>query len=165
MKNGSMVLNLSTCYRLVMFLRIFLVWWIALTAGVAFAGLLLVTPEEMQQSNAADSGLRPRGVSVKDAPLIDLVMPKLPGEVSSPTRIELRFIPTAPSTIKPETFRALYGTFGIDITSRIVGVTRVTAQGIEVQEANLPKGKHRIQLLLEDSEGRVGSRWMEFQVN
>ena len=85
--------------------------------------------------------------------------------MTSPTPIELRFIPAGSSTIKPESFRALYGTFGIDITSRIMGVAKVTAAGIQVNEANLPKGRHRIQLLLEDSEGRVGSRWMEFQVN
>lgn len=132
---------------------------------MAWAGPLLVSPEEMQRSNDADSGLRPRAVGVKDAPVIDLLSPRLPGELTSPTRIELRFVATHPSTIKPETFKALYGTFGIDITSRILGVTQITATGIQVNEAHLPRGKHRIQLLLEDSEGRVGSRWMEFQIN
>ena len=131
----------------------------------AKAESFLITPEEMDQSNAADSGLRPRAVHVKDAPVIDLVSPKLPGDVASPTAIELRFVPTPPSTIRPETFKALYGTFGRDITSRITGSTQVTPTGIRVNEANLPKGKHRIQLLLEDSQGRVGSRLMEFQVN
>lgn len=131
----------------------------------ALAGPLLVTPDEMNQSNAADSGLRPRVVQIKDAPVIDLVSPKLPGDVASPTSIELRFVPTPPATIRPETFKALYGTFGIDITTRITGSTQVTPSGIRVNEANLPKGKHRIQLMLEDSQGRVGSRLMEFQVN
>lgn len=143
---------------------IVLAWWGAVFVS-AWAGPWLITPEEMQQSNAADSGMRAKAVPVKDAPIIDLLTPKLPGEVASPTPIELRFTPAGTSTIKPESFRALYGTFGIDITSRIVGVAQVTAAGIQVKEANLPKGKHRIQLLLEDSEGRVGSRWMEFQVN
>lgn len=143
---------------------IVLAWWGAVFAS-AWAGPWLITPEEMQRSNAADSGMRAKAVPVKDAPIIDLLTPKLPGEVASPTPIELRFTPAGTSTIKPESFRALYGTFGIDITSRIVGVAQVTAAGIQVKEANLPKGKHRIQLLLEDSEGRVGSRWMEFQVN
>ena len=132
---------------------------------IVTAEQLLVTPEEMNQSNSADLGLRPRGVQMVGAPVIDLVLPKLPGEVGSPTSIELRFIPTLPSTIRPETFKALYGTFGLDITSRITGSTKVSASGISVEKANLPKGKHRIQLLLEDSEGRVGSRWMEFEVN
>ncbi|MEY4644898.1 MAG: hypothetical protein RLZZ596_1729 [Pseudomonadota bacterium] len=119
----------------------------------------------MQKSNAADTGLRPRVVLIKDAPVIELVTPKLSGEVNSPTAIELKFTPTAPSTIKPESFKALYGTFQIDITPRILGVAKVTTAGILVKEANLPKGKHRIQLLLQDSEGRTGSQWMEFRVN
>jgi hypothetical protein len=41
----------------------------------------------------------------------------------------------------------------------------VTASGIKVTEARLPKGKHRIQLSIEDTNGRVGSRWIEFEVN
>lgn len=124
-----------------------------------------ITLEEMQQSNAADTGIRPRSAVVKDAPIIELVLPKLPGEVSSPTPIELRFISTPPGSIRAETFKALYGTFGIDITARITGTTQVTASGVRVTEARLPKGKHRIQLSIEDTNGRVGSRWMEFEVN
>lgn len=133
--------------------------------NLSFAGSPLITEEEMQKSNAADTGLRPRVVLIKDAPVIELVTPKLSEEVNSPTAIELKFTPTAPSTIKPESFKALYGTFQIDITPRILGVAKVTTAGILVKEANLPKGKHRIQLLLQDSEGRTGSQWMEFRVN
>jgi hypothetical protein len=128
------------------------------------ANSFLVSAEEMNLSNAADTGLRPKSVPAVDAPIIELVSPKLPGEVTSPTIIELRFIPVTPSTIRPETFKALYGALKVDITSRILGVTEVTPSGILVKEAKLPKGKHRIQLLLEDSLGRVGSRWMEFEV-
>jgi hypothetical protein len=125
----------------------------------------IVTPQEMSESNLADSGLRPRSAPVKDAPVIELVTPKLPGELASPLQIELKFNSTLPSTIRPEAFKALYGTFQIDITSRILGVTNITPSGIQVKEANLPKGNHRILLMLEDTEGRVGSRWMEFRVN
>ncbi len=114
----------------------------------ALADTLLVTPEEMRQSNEADTGIRPKSVPALDSPTI-----------------ELRFIAVTPGTIKPESFKALYGTFKVDITERILGVTQVTPSGISVKEAKLPKGKHRIQLLLEDSLGRVGIRWMEFEVN
>lgn len=131
----------------------------------ALADTLLVTPEEMRQSNEADTGIRPKSVPALDSPTIELVLPRLPGEVTSPTPIELRFIAVTPGTIKPESFKALYGTFKVDITERILGVTQVTPSGISVKEAKLPKGKHRIQLLLEDSLGRVGIRWMEFEVN
>ena len=131
----------------------------------AMADPFLVTPEEVSQSSEADTGIRPKSVPVLDVPIIELVLPKLPGEVTSPTPIELRFIPVTPGTIKPESFKALYGALKVDITSRILGVTQVTPTGISVKEAKLPKGKHRIQLLLEDSLGRVGSRWMEFEIN
>ena len=134
-------------------------------AHAASAGPFLVTPEEMNASNQADTGLRPRATPSKDAPVIELLSPKITAELASPTPIELRFVSTPPSTIKPDTFKALYGTFQIDITSRILGVTQVTPLGIHVKEANLPKGNHRIQLMLQDSEGRIGSRWVEFKIN
>jgi hypothetical protein len=140
--------------------------WMLATGLCVAAGVspLLVTPQEMQQSNEADSGLRSRAVTVKDAPAIDLIAPKLPGDVPSPTPIEVQFTSNPPSKVKPETFRALYGTFQIDITSRILGAAQVSASGIKVEEARLPKGKHRLQLMLEDTEGRVASRWVEFEV-
>jgi hypothetical protein len=132
--------------------------------GPATATTWLVTPQEMQRSNEADNGLRSRAVPIKDAPTIDLVKPKLPGDVPSPTPIELQFTANAPSKVKPETFRALYGSFQIDITSRILGATQVSASGLRVEEARLPNGKHRIQLMIEDTEGRTASRWIEFEV-
>ena len=143
-------------------IRLLLAGCISVTS--AHATSWLVTAEEMSQSNLADPGMRPRSAAIKDAPLIELVTPKLPGDVASPTPIELKFTSTPPSTIKPDTFKALYGTFQIDITSRILGFTQVTSSGIQIKEANLPKGKHRIQLQLQDSEGRMGSRWMEFEI-
>ena len=146
-------------------LRILFVLFICYTVFLNSYSAQLISTEEMNASNSADLGIRPKAIQAKDAPIIELVTPKLPGGVVSPTPIELKFTPTPPSKIKPESFKALYGTFQIDITSRILGVALVSPSGIQVKEASLPKGKHRIQLLLEDSEGRVGSRWMEFEVD
>jgi hypothetical protein len=103
-------------------------------------------------------------VPVKDAPLIELSAPKLSAPVSSPTPIELRFQPTPPSTVKPDTFKVLYGSFEIDITKRILNVAKVTEGGVSVQEASLPKGKHKLLMVVEDSAGRKGNKVIEFEV-
>lgn len=124
---------------------------------------LLVSVEEMNASNNA-SGLTPKSIPPKDAPVIELSAPKLSAPVSSPTPIELKFQPTPPSVVKPETFKVLYGSFEIDITKRILNVAKVTESGVLVQEANLPKGKHKLLLVVEDTAGRRGNRSIDFEV-
>ena len=124
---------------------------------------LLISIEEMNASNNASS-LNPRSIPPKDAPVIELSAPKLSSLVSSPTPIELKFQPTPPSVVKPETFKVLYGSFEIDITKRILNVAKVTESGVLVQEANLPKGKHKLLMVVEDTAGRRGNRSIDFEV-
>ena len=130
----------------------------------AFAGQLLVSVEEMNASNNAKPPFTAKSVAPKDAPLIELFSPKLPAPVSSPTPIELKFQSTPPSSVKPETFKVLYGSFEIDITKRILNVAKVTESGVSVQEANLPKGKHKLLMVVEDTAGRRGNRSIDFEI-
>jgi hypothetical protein len=44
-------------------------------------------------------------------------------------------------------------------------VAKVTDSGILVQEAALPRGKHKLLMQIEDNAGRVGTRQVEFEVN
>ena len=82
----------------------------------------------------------------------------------SPTPIELKFQSTPPSTVKPETFKVLYGSLEIDITKRILNLAKVSEAGVFVQEASLPKGKHKLIMVVEDTAGRRGNRSLEFEV-
>ena len=138
-----------------------LVYWLSATA---FAGQLLVSVDEMNASNNAKPPFTAKSVAPKDAPLIELSAPNLSAPVSSPTVIEVKFQPTAPSAVKPESFRVLYGSFEIDITKRILSLTKVTETGVFVQEASLPKGKHKLLMVVEDTSGRKGNRVIEFVV-
>ena len=130
----------------------------------AFAGQLLVSVEEMNVSNNAKPPYSAKSVAPKDAPLIELSAPKLSAPVSSPTPIELKFQTTPPSTVKTETFKVLYGSFEIDITKRILNVAKVSETGVNVQEASLPKGKHKLLMVVEDTSGRRGNKTIEFEV-
>ncbi len=131
----------------------------------ALAGPFLVTAEEMLASNNAPPQFTSKSLPVKDAPIIELTTPKLSTPVSSPTSIELRFQPKPPSIVKPESFRVLYGAFGLDITKRLLSVANVSELGVFVQEASLPKGRHKLTMVVEDSAGRKGNRTVEFDVN
>ena len=124
----------------------------------------LVSEEEVVKSNANKTFFYPKSVTSPDAPKIELISPKLDSAISSPTQIELKFLPKTPATTKPETFRILYGTFQIDITERLLKVATVTPEGINVPEAKLPNGRHKLVLNVQDSDGRVGSRLIEFEI-
>ena len=118
----------------------------------------------MQASNDAPVQISPKSSFVEDAPVIEVLTPKLPASISSPTHIDLKFQAVAPSKVKPESFKALYGTFQIDITKKLLSVAKVTETGVKVQEATLPKGMHKILLTIEDTSGRVGNHTIEFEV-
>ena len=141
-----------------------LTFFVSVLTCTAFAGQLLVSVDEMNASNNAKPPFTAKSVVLKDAPLIELSAPKLSAPVSSPTAIEVKFQPTAPSAVKPETFKVLYGSFEIDITKRILNVAKVTETGVFVQEANLPKGKHKLLMVVEDNAGRRGNRSIDFEV-
>jgi hypothetical protein len=126
--------------------------------------VVLVTDEEARASRAAPPMLVPRAAPVKDAPVIEIVKPALQAVIASPTAIEVRFKATHPAAIKPDTFKVLYGAFQIDVTKRLTATAPITAQGIAVKEATLPSGRHRLNLSIEDSAGRVGSRQVDFEI-
>ena len=137
---------------------------LCLCTGLYAQPLMLVTENEYLASSKNRVNFSPKLVPVKDAPMIDLVSPNLSGPINSPTMIEIKFIPKAPATIKPDSFKAYYGTFQIDITGRLVGVAKVEPKGINVKEAALPKGEHKLMLNVEDSEGRIGIRAIAFEI-
>lgn len=86
------------------------------------------------------------------------------GTVPSPTRIQLRFVPTAPAVTVPETFKVKDGALRFNITGRLKGAAKVTAEGTDVAEASLPKGSHKPDIEIQDSAGRVGERMLQFSV-
>jgi len=54
------------------------------------------------------------------------------------------------ASIKPDTFKVRYGAFKLDITGRITAAPKVTAEGIDVAEAALPKGSHRLSIEIQE---------------
>lgn len=124
----------------------------------------LVSEQEAADSRAAPARLEPRTVPVPGAPRIQLLAPDLNGAVPSPTRIQVKFEPGPASAINPETFRVRYGAFKLDITSRIIAAAKVTPDGIDVSQAALPKGSHRLFIEIQDSMGRAAERRVDFTV-
>ena len=106
----------------------------------------------------------PRSTPQPGAPQIALVTPDVSKPVGAPTPVEVRFVGTAPAEVKPETFRVLYGSFRIDITQRLLGVAKVTKEGINVSEAVLPAGRHQLLLSIKDSLDRETVQVVSFVI-
>lgn len=45
-----------------------------------------------------------------------------------------------------------------------MNVAKVSETGVNVQEASLPKGKHKLLMDVEDTSGRRGNKTIEFEV-
>jgi hypothetical protein len=130
----------------------------------AAAQIVLVTEQEAIASRNAAEPLVPKSLPPPDAPQINVFAPDIGAPVKSPTRIEVKFQPVPPAVVRPETFQVRYGTLRLDITGRITSASKVTAEGIEVAQASLPKGSHKLLLVIEDSLGRTGERLLQFVV-
>jgi len=136
-----------------------------LAAWPVLADEWLVTEQEARLSRAAPAMPEAKAVPVAGAPRIVLLQPDVTASVASPTRIQLRFEPQGEASIRPDTFKVRYGTLRLDITQRITAVSAVTPQGIDVSEAKLPKGAHRLYMEVQDSAGRTGERAVSFVVD
>ena len=137
---------------------------LVLALPAAARAQMLVTEQEAAAARAAPQALASKFLPVPDAPRIELLAPDLGSPVPSPTRIVLRFEPTAPAAIRPDSFKARYGALRLDITARITAVSKVTAEGLDVAQARLPKGPHRLFLEVQDTLGRTGERQLQFVV-
>lgn len=126
--------------------------------------VILVTEMEAKASEAAGGMLIPRVTPTPGAPRITVVTPDISKPVSAPTSIEVKFVSNPPAEPKPESFRAMYGAFRIDVTERLLGVTRVTKDGFRVTNAVLPAGRHQLLLSLTDSMGRQAQQVLAFTV-
>ena len=58
----------------------------------------------------------------------------------------------------------LYGAFKIDITARITKFVKVTTEGFNLENAQIPVGKHRLTLQVQDEKQRVAERELRFEV-
>jgi hypothetical protein len=136
----------------------------SLTGAASAQPFVLVTEQEAAASRAAGGMMTPRVTSQAGGPRIEVLVPDVSKPVSAPTGIEVRFVATAPAEPRPESFRVLYGAFKIDVTQRLLGVTKVTKDGITVSDAVLPAGTHQLFLLIADTFGRESTRVVSLSV-
>ena len=145
------------------FLRFIFLYFLAFSYAHAF---ILITEEEAKKySKLIDSKnySQPLYKSSSSTPAIELINPNLlSNNLSSPITIELRFI-TDDVPIALETFKTFYGSLKLDITKRILKKADIKTNSIHIENAKVPKGRHKFIVQISDAIGRVAVR--EFSVN
>jgi len=138
------------------------------------AGALSVVPEGWLVSPAeaiefkgeegfyALPALRPRAL----VPQIDILKPEPVADlkVKAPFAIAVQFKSQADAPIDPTTFKVMYGAFKIDITSRITKFVKVSKEGFSLENAQIPPGKHRLTMQVQDEKQRVAERELRLEV-
>jgi hypothetical protein len=129
--------------------------------------VVLVTTDEAEQSaksTKVESLLDTAADSNVVRPAIEIRQPSLLSHpLGTPLSIELSFL-AADAPIVPDSFRAYYGNLKLNITERILKKVKVLAEGLRIEDAEIPSGQHRILLVIEDAKGRRGERELQFTV-
>lgn len=135
--------------------------------GVAAPEGWLVSPAEalsFQGSQGFDEPpmLRPKAL----VPLIEILKPLPVGDmkVKAPFAITVEFKGQPDAGIVPASFKVLYGALKIDITNRITKYVKVSEQGFNLENAQIPVGKHRLTLQVQDDKQRLAERELRFEV-
>jgi len=99
-------------------------------------------------------------------PLIEILKPEPTADlkVTAPFAIQVQFRGQTDAEIVPDTFKVLYGSFKVDITSRITKFVKVTPEGFMLDNAKIPPGKHRLTLQVQDTKQRVAERELRVEV-
>jgi hypothetical protein len=146
---------------------------LAWCAGGAVAAILgvpepafafeLITPAEAALPAGTAPSLDLRGSPTR-RPMVTVVSPP-PGAglVHSPLDLKLQFRAFGGAQIDPSSVVITYlKEPAIDVTQRLAPY--ISAAGIDLQQADVPPGKHVFWLELKDKDGRIGGGAFSFQV-
>jgi hypothetical protein len=124
-----------------------------LFSGAARAATQLITEEEAKLPP-------PKGAVATDrrgilrGPKVEFVSPS--NSVSSPVHLVLKFESFGGAKIDPDSVKVMFlRTPNVDLTARVKPF--VQADGINIQDAELPAGEYMVRVDIKDSDGRPGT--------
>jgi hypothetical protein len=132
---------------------------LAMLANVAQA-LPLISEHEAKLPEASSRQTR----AISRGPGIRVESPNLDEEtVKSPFNLKVAFKPHGGAKINPNSIKVIYlKTPAVDLLDRLK--PGISNSGIDFTNAEVPVGKHRIQVILEDSDGRESSTIIDLNV-
>lgn len=133
--------------------------------GQAATADWLITPDEAAMAPATEL---PRGIlevgreDISAGPVIEVVEPLNGGRGPMPIQVLIRFTPRSEPVDLASLKVTLVKFIQIDITDRIRPF--VTPEGIQVKEAKIPPGKHRVRIAVSDKAGGASVKEVSFEV-
>ena len=127
----------------------------------------LVSPAEAKSYQGESAFNEPPALRARAlVPQIDILKPEPVADlkVKAPFAISVLFKGQSDAAIDPSTFKVLYGSLKFDITSRITKFVKVTPAGFSLENAQIPVGKHRLTLQVQDEKQRVAERELRVEV-
>lgn len=122
----------------------------------------LITPQEAALPAGASHEFPTAGATRRPT-IVAVSPPEGAGQVRSPVHLKLRFQAFGGVRINPESVVVTYlKTPEIDLTQRLAPY--ITADGIDVPDAEVPPGMHRLWVRLKDKDGRPGGADIGFEV-
>jgi hypothetical protein len=132
-----------------------------LHANGSVAGEVLITEAEAGLPVSSDAALSARALT--RGPAVEQVTPDPDGRVTSPVPLKIKFVGRNSTTIDPGSVRITYlRSPNIDLTMRIQ--SHITADGIEITQAEAPPGVHVLRIDLRDTRGREGTGTIRLSV-
>lgn len=124
--------------------------------GIAFAGsetVTLITAVEGAMQDASP-GLYEVGRLLNTGPDIKIVSPEAADEYHPPVDINIIFVPVDDTEVDMSKFKVEYlKLISLDITGRFLQYT--TQNGIRIEKADFPSGKHKLRLTIGDNKGGI----------
>jgi hypothetical protein len=124
---------------------------------------VLITEKEAAMPEKPDTSAAVLEMEKTKGPLIRVNSPKNGEIYPRPVKVDLEFVSQENSTIDVKTLKVVYvKLIEIDITDRIAPYA--TEKGIFIPEADIPKGKHKIKIMVADAGGNRSSQELIFMV-
>jgi hypothetical protein len=134
-----------------------------LTLVTPAGAIQLVTEQEAALPPNYLPGLELRGSPTRRPSAVVVSPPPSAGVMKSPLNLKVKLQAFGGAKIDPDSIVVTYKkTPMIDITQRIMPY--ISADGIEVPEAEVPPGLHEFRIELKDKEGRLGGTEFSFQI-
>lgn len=127
----------------------------------------LISPAEALSYQGEGGFNEPPALSARTlTPQINIIKPEPAADlkVKAPFAITVVFKGQSDAAIDPNSFKVMYGALKLDITSRITKFVKVTPAGFSLDNAQIPVGKHRLILQVQDEKQRMAERELRVEV-
>ena len=132
------------------------------TAATSHKPLVLVTPKEAMAPDPPGGLLGREEEGDDKGPEIVVFSPEDRSRLAAPVAVRVRFAPRG-AAVDLKTLKVTYVKWiNIDLTDRLRPY--VSAEGIDVKEADLPKGRHTVRISIGDAAKRTSARTLQFEV-